>query len=406
MSGEARQILSELRAAASAEKRAVLARFFKTGPGEYGEGDRFLGVMVPQIRAVAKRHAGAPAAVEDALLASPWHEARECGLFMMCGRFGRASEAERAELHGRYLAAAAAGRVNNWDLVDLSAPTLVGQYLADKPRAPLYDLAGRSSLWENRIAIVSTLALVRRGDLDDAFRLAGALLGHPHDLMHKAVGWVLRECGKRDADRLRAFLREHVAAMPRTTLRYAIERLDADERRRWLSAPASPPLLKSFPPVARADAELLILGSMPGEESLRRAQYYAFPQNAFWRIAGGLFGFDPALPYAKRLAALRKARVALWDVVGTCRREGSLDSSIRDAVPNDLPALLARCPRLRLVACNGGAAYAALRRFFPTFPLPVVRLPSTSPAAARLSFERKLDAWRSALAPFCRSYRT
>ena len=128
------------------------------------------------------------------------------------------------------------------------------------------------------------------------------------------------------------------------------------------------PLLKSFPPVARADAELLILGSMPGEESLRKAQYYAFPQNAFWRIAGALFGFDPALPYAKRLAGLKKAHVALWDVVGTCRREGSLDSSIKDAVPNDLPALLARCPRLKLAACNGGASYAALRRFFPEFP--------------------------------------
>ncbi len=230
-------IFEELRGAASDEKRKVLARFFKTGPGEYGEGDRFLGVMVPQIRAVAKRHSGASTATEDALLASPWHEARECGLFMMCNRFGRAPEEERAEIHRRYLAAAAAGRVNNWDLVDLSAPTLVGQHLADKSRALLYDLARRPSLWENRIAIVSTLYLVRRGDMDDAFRLAEALLAHPHDLMHKAVGWVLRECGKRDADRLRAFLREHLAALPRTALRYAIERFPADERRRWLAMP-------------------------------------------------------------------------------------------------------------------------------------------------------------------------
>ena len=395
----AKTILGDLRAVSSEEKRSVLARFFKSGPGEYGEGDQFLGVMVPQIRAVAKSHAGASAVTEDALLSSTWHEARECGLFLMCNRFTRADEAERAAIHARYLAAAAAGRVNNWDLVDLSAPTLVGQFLADKPRALLYDLAGRPSLWENRIAIVSTLHLVRRGDLDDAFRLAEKLLHHPHDLMHKAVGWVLRECGKRDANRLRAFLREHAASMPRTALRYAIERFDADERKRWLSTPAAP-LLKSFPPVARADAELLILGSMPGEESLRQAQYYAFPQNAFWRIAGALFGFDPTLPYTKRLAALKKAHVALWDVVGTCRREGSLDSSIKDAIPNDLPALLARCPRLKLVACNGGASYAALRRFFPDFSLPVVRLPSTSPAAARLSFARKLKQWRDALEAF------
>ena len=395
----AKTILGDLRAVASEEKRSVLARFFKSGPGEYGEGDQFLGVMVPQIRAVAKSHAGASAVTEDALLSSTWHEARECGLFLMCNRFTRADAAERAAIHARYLAAAAAGRVNNWDLVDLSAPTLVGQFLADKPRSLLYDLASRPSLWENRIAIVSTLHLVRRGDLDDAFRLAERLLHHPHDLMHKAVGWVLRECGKRDADRLRAFLREHATSMPRTALRYAIERCDADERKRWLATPAAP-LLKSFPPVARADAELLILGSMPGEESLRQAQYYAFPQNAFWRIAGALFGFDPALPYPRRLAALKKAHVALWDVVGTCRREGSLDSSIKDAVPNDLPALLARCPRLKLVACNGGASYAALRRFFPDFPLPVVRLPSTSPAAARLSFARKLEQWRDALEAF------
>ncbi len=395
----AKTILAELRAVASEEKRSVLGRFFKSGPGEYGEGDQFLGVMVPQIRAVAKHHAGASAITEDALLASPWHEARECGLFLMCNRFTRADEAERAAIHARYLAAAAAGRVNNWDLVDLSSPTLVGEFLADKPRDLLYDLAGRPSLWENRIAIVSTLHLVRHDDMDDAFRLAEKLLHHPHDLMHKAVGWVLRECGKRDADRLRAFLREHAASMPRTALRYAIERFDADERKRWLSTPAAP-LLKSFPPVARADAELLILGSMPGEESLRQAQYYAFPQNAFWRIAGTLFGFYPALPYPRRLAALKKAHVALWDVVGTCRREGSLDSSIKDAVPNDLPALLARCPRLKLVACNGGASYAALRRFFPDFPLPVVCLPSTSPAAARLSFARKLEQWRDALEAF------
>ena len=232
-----KNILNELRAVASEEKRAVLARFFKSGPGEYGEGDQFLGVMVPQIRAVAKNHAGASAATEDALLAAPWHEARECGLFLMCRRFTRADETERAAIHARYLAAAAAGRVNNWDLVDLSAPTLVGQFLADKPKALLYDLAVRPSLWENRIAVVSTLNLVRRDDLDDAFHLAEKLLRHPHDLMHKAVGWVLRECGKRDADRLRAFLREHGATMPRTALRYAIERFDADERKRWMARP-------------------------------------------------------------------------------------------------------------------------------------------------------------------------
>ena len=249
MTNESKAILAELSAVASEEKRTVLSRFFKTSPGEYGEGDRFLGVMVPQIRAVAKGHAGASAATEDALAASPWHEARECGLFLMCNRFQRSDVATRAAIHARYMAAAEAGRVNNWDLVDLSCQTLVGQYLSDKSRGLLYDLASRGragvrrfrhlgadpSLWENRIAIVSTLYLVRRNDMDDAFNLAEKLLNHPHDLMHKAVGWVLRECGKRDADRLRGFLRRHATSMPRTTLRYAIERFDVDERHRWLA---------------------------------------------------------------------------------------------------------------------------------------------------------------------------
>ena len=230
-------ILRDLRAAASPEKREILSRFFRTGPGEYGEGDRFLGVMVPQIRAIVKAHAGASAEVEDALLASPWHEARECGLFLMIGRYTRASSLQRMEIHARYLAAAAVGRVNNWDLVDASAPTLVGLHLLDKRRTLLYSLAQLPSLWENRIAIVSTLAFIRRGDLDDAFRLSAALLGHPHDLIHKAVGWMLRECGKRDPDRLRAFLSVHRDAMPRTSLRYAIERFDAPERSRWLARP-------------------------------------------------------------------------------------------------------------------------------------------------------------------------
>ena len=233
-------VVRDLRAAASAEKREVLSRFFRTGPGEYGEGDRFLGVMVPQIRAIAKAHAGAPPEAEDALLAAPWHEARECGLFLMVGRHARAGARERDAIHARYLAAAAAGHVDNWDLVDASAPELVGVHLLDRPRGLLYGLVRRPSLWENRIAIVATLAFIRRGDLDDAFRLSEVLLGHPHDLIHKAVGWMLRECGKRDPDRLRAFLAAHCGAMPRTTLRYAIERFLPDERRRWLVAPAGP----------------------------------------------------------------------------------------------------------------------------------------------------------------------
>ena len=228
-------ILRDLGAAATPEKAAELPRFFKTGPGEYGEGDRFLGVMVPQIRAVAKAHLDADDASVKALLASPWHEARECALLLLVERFGRASESERTAIHRLYLATAAENRVNNWDLVDLSAPTLVGRYLLDRPRGLLDRLARRPSLWENRIAVVSTLAFIRRGELEDAFRQCAAALGHPHDLMHKAVGWMLRECGKKDAAALRGFLGEHVSAIHPTALRYAIERFPREERAEWLS---------------------------------------------------------------------------------------------------------------------------------------------------------------------------
>ena len=155
--------------------------------------------------------------------------------------------------------------------------------------------------------------------------------------------------------------------------------------------------VRSFAAVARADARLLVLGSMPGEESLRRREYYAHPRNAFWPIAGALWGFDAGAPYAVRLEALREARVALWDVLGSCRRRGSLDADIVEAVPNDLPGLLKRCPGIRLIGCNGGTAYAALRRHFPDLGVPAVRLPSTSPAAAMWSRERKLAMWRAAL---------
>ena len=233
-------IVRDLRAAASREKAAVLMRFFKTGPGEYGEGDRFLGVMVPQIRATIRayrRSAGIPDI--QALLASPWHEVRESGLLLLVDRFKSSSADERTAIHRVYLAALKEGRVNNWDLVDCSSPTLVGEHLLSAPQVPdglgeLDGLARSSSLWENRVAVVATLAFIRRGRLDVAFRQCAAALGHRHDLMHKAVGWMLRECGKRDGDALRAFLEAHLEALPRTSLRYAIERFPDEERKSWL----------------------------------------------------------------------------------------------------------------------------------------------------------------------------
>lgn len=152
---------------------------------------------------------------------------------------------------------------------------------------------------------------------------------------------------------------------------------------------------RSFPYSADENARILVLGSMPGEESLRRQEYYAFKRNAFWRIMGEVYGFSPELPYEERLAALRANGVALWDVLAECIRPGSLDSAIRAPRPNDIPGLVKRLPRLEKILCNGGAARNCLRRFFPE--LAAEQLPSTSPAAARFSYAEKLDFWRSAL---------
>ena len=158
---------------------------------------------------------------------------------------------------------------------------------------------------------------------------------------------------------------------------------------------------RSFEAVAGKNPRLLILGSMPGGESLRRGQYYAFPANAFWRITGALFGFRPDLPYPDRLNALRRGGVALWDVLKECSRDGSLDSNIREPVPNDIARLLAEHPSIRLIACNGGTAFRYFRKFIaPRLRVGyrIVQLPSSSPAAARMNFEEKLAVWRKLLA--------
>ena len=164
-----------------------------------------------------------------------------------------------------------------------------------------------------------------------------------------------------------------------------------------MSAEDNTPLVCSFPPSAMPDARILILGSMPGAESLRKQQYYAFPHNAFWRIMGEIWGFAPDLPYLDRLAALRHCGVALWDVLASCERAGSLDTAIARPIPNDISGLLRRCPGIRIIGCNGGASGRYLKRFFPDLEVPVVVLPSTSPAAARLRYADKVAAYRDAL---------
>ena len=225
-------IETELRHLATNEKRIVLQRFFKTAPGQYGEGDRFLGVTVPLTRIVAKKHLAMPLNEIIELLQSEWHEVRLCALLMMCKRFKKGDSATRKDIFNYYIENT--GRINNWDRVDLSAPTIVGGYLMDKPRDLLYRMAESELLWDNRIAIVATLAFIKHKDSDDTYRLALKMMNHKHDLMHKAIGWMLRESGKRDDDRrLFNFVDEYRKRMPRTMLRYAIEKF-TDEERKYL----------------------------------------------------------------------------------------------------------------------------------------------------------------------------
>lgn len=214
-------------------KRAVHSqRFFKTGPGQYGEGDEFLGISVPDIRAYEKAHRPWSVGVLTLLLQQPYHEVRLLALIGMTELYKRTrSGAERVAILSAYLGHTA--MVNNWDLVDTSAPGIVGEYVHAHPEegnALLDHLAASSSLWEQRIAMVANWRLIRYGEYEPTLRLAEKLLFHPHDLMHKAVGWMLREMGNKREDLLLAFLDIHAAAMPRTALRYAIEKLSPAQR--------------------------------------------------------------------------------------------------------------------------------------------------------------------------------
>lgn len=226
------EIQKELETYIDPVKREYLPRFFKTGKGQYGEGDKFLGVVVPNTRIVAKRHKDEPFEVMAELLQSEWHECRLCALLMMVERFKKCDETGRREIYQFYLLQTE--RINNWDLVDLSAPYIVGEYLKDKSRDDLYRLAESPLLWEQRIAVVATATLIRNNDFIDILRLSERLLNHEHDLMRKAIGWMLREMGKRDKDLLVQFLDRFHKQMPRTMLRYAIEKMSEEERKHYM----------------------------------------------------------------------------------------------------------------------------------------------------------------------------
>lgn len=226
---------SEMLSHADPSQVAGLSRFFKTGPGQYGEGDKFLGIKVPVTRSVVKQCWRDTSFKElEECIGSEYHEIRLSALLTLVEIF---SHAKKTELRRRcvefYLSHT--GRINNWDLVDLSCYPLLGEWLLDKDRRVLYDLARNGkSIWEQRIGIVSTMTFVRKGQLDDTFALADILLHHPHDLIQKAVGWLLREAGKRDKAALEAFLQPRYHTMPRTMLRYAIEKFPEPERREYL----------------------------------------------------------------------------------------------------------------------------------------------------------------------------
>lgn len=221
-------ITNKLQALSDAEKREIFPKFFKAGKGEYGEGDRFLGVTVPNIRAIAKLHKDISIEEIRELIQSEWHEVRLCALIIMVEKSKKKDEALRKELFNLYLSQTK--RINNWDLVDLSCRFIIGEYLLDKSRDILYHLAQSPLLWDNRIAIVSTYAFIRKGQLEDTYALSDLMMQHPHDLMHKAIGWMLREAGKRNPERLYDYVMSHRADMPRTMLRYAIEKFSPKER--------------------------------------------------------------------------------------------------------------------------------------------------------------------------------
>jgi len=207
--------------------------FFKTGKGQYGEGDVFLGITVPQQRKVAKKYMHLSLSDLQELLSSKIHEHRFTALVILISKYQKAEEPSKKEIFDFYLENSE--NINNWDLVDLSAPKIVGKYLLDKERSILYKLAKSDSLWERRISILSTFTFIDNNDFEDALNISEILLNDEHDLIHKAVGWALREIGKRDQNLEERFLVKHYLHMPRTMLRYAIEKFDEKKRKKYLN---------------------------------------------------------------------------------------------------------------------------------------------------------------------------
>jgi 3-methyladenine DNA glycosylase AlkD len=232
----ASNVIAEIKSLANKGRAHDLQRFFQTAPGQYGEGDIFLGLTVPQVRSIAKQYKEIPLNQVDVLIRSDIHEIRLCALIILTLKFkSQKKRPEQKQIFDSYMKAVIAGHVNNWDLVDVTAP-IIGAYLIDSkdPYLLLNKLAKSKSLWQRRVSMVFTFAFIRSGDIEPTFEMAEKLLHDKHDLIHKAVGWALREAGKLNGVALRDFLSAHSHEMPRTMLRYSIEKFPERERKKWL----------------------------------------------------------------------------------------------------------------------------------------------------------------------------
>jgi 3-methyladenine DNA glycosylase AlkD len=229
----AKEISKRLQKIGDKEDARFLQGFFKTGVGQYGEGDIFLGIRVPAIRKLAKEYKNLPFKEILSLLKSPYHEVRLFALISFVNTFAQGDEIIQKKIYDLYVANT--HYINNWDLVDLSAPNIVGASLMERSRKPLYQLAKSKTLWERRIAMLATFYFIKNNQFDDSLKIAAILLQDKEDLIHKAVGWMLREVGKRDIDCAESFLQKHCRTMPRTMLRYAIERFTPAKRSKYMN---------------------------------------------------------------------------------------------------------------------------------------------------------------------------
>lgn len=227
-----KEIKTDLRNFADRDRAVILQRFFKTGPGEYGEGDKFIGVRVPDIRKITSKYRSAPRRDVLRLLNSDIHEERLLAILLLVRAFSEGDEEKQKEIYDLYLENT--GLINSWDLVDVSAEHIVGAYLFNKSRKPLYELVRSDLLWDKRISVMATFHFIRRDEFDETIRIAKILLSDSEDLIQKAVGWMLREVGKRHLETEEVFLKAHYRNMPRTMLRYAIEKFPESKRQRYL----------------------------------------------------------------------------------------------------------------------------------------------------------------------------